>query len=853
VIGASAEVSGNRRLEQLYEISKLFAAFDVVEHTLDAALKVIADKLPLESAILIEAMVGGRSDMIVWPSAGSDPQRLQAAKSHAIDAYAYLVGALSPGELDFLEEIREDLGPTPLRAPDRGDGSLDDARRFIVIPLVVGRGGVFGVLQLEGATRLDRNDLEFVNAVANQLAIALDRNRVRSQQITRRRDAQRLQAKYETLLDHLDHAFVWEADAETRHISYVSAQAERMLGFPRERYVDEPDWWATHVHPEDMVPLVRTFERALAQRGNHRCEHRCMTRDGSLRWLRTSIRLIGAGEQPPHFQGVSFDITSARAIQDQLREQLAFTSAMAASLEEGTLAVDLEDRITFINDAAAALLGFSGRDMRGTCSATLLRVETADGVAVASPLVVAIETGRVRSDTHMLVRIDGTRFSASYTATPLRRDGELTGAVLAFDDISERKQAYEAEHFLLGAAKLLTETLESTATVTAAARIGVPRLGDLCFVDLVSADDELQHVAWAHTDLATQLEIDRAFSTEPRAPMFAALVAAVVAGGRSVRLPIVADAALTAVDVPLARRLGIRRALSVPLALGPRQLGALTFCMTGDRQHSDGDVVLAEELGRRCAFAIEHARLYEHARQAIALREQTLAIVSHDLRSPLAAIVMAASMLGDEELMLANPQSRMFATEKIQASAERMDRMIGDLLDFASIEAGRLSIQARPHAVDSIISEAVASFETLANRGRVTLSGSATAGIPAILCDRDRILQVIGNLVGNAIKSAPSGCSVELRATSEDREVVFSVTDTGPGISAADQKRLFERYWRSPDAGYKGTGLGLAIARGLVEAHRGRLWVYSTLGHGATFYFTVPLAELPRTGTATSS
>jgi GAF domain-containing protein len=183
VIATVSASDSNRRLEQLYEISKLFAAFDVVEYTLDAALKVIAGKLPLDSAILIQGVIGGHTDMMVWPSTGGDPTRLQVAKTYATDAYAYLVGAPSFDALDVHEEVREALGPSTLPTPDRGDSSSDVSRRFIVIPLVVGRGAVFGALQLEGAARLDRSDLEFVNAIANQLAIALDRDRAWSHEI----------------------------------------------------------------------------------------------------------------------------------------------------------------------------------------------------------------------------------------------------------------------------------------------------------------------------------------------------------------------------------------------------------------------------------------------------------------------------------------------------------------------------------------------------------------------------------------------------------------------------------------------------------------------------------------------
>jgi PAS domain S-box-containing protein len=834
-----APPDGPRRLEQLYEISKLFAAF-AFESTLDTALKVVAEQLPLESAILLEASIGGHTEMTVWPCLDSVPARLQAARTHAISSYAYLVGARP----DTVVVRREGFGPTALAAPDRSAGPVAPQRRYIAIPLVVGRGPVFGALQFEAAARLGRRDLEFVNAVANQLAIALDRHRSRRHDVVRRREAQRLQAKYETLVDHLDYAFVWEADAETRRITYISAQIERMLGFTREQCLAHDDWWSAQVPDGDRQQLERAFASALAEPGNKRVEHRCRAENGTMRWLRTSLHLVGAAGEPVQFQGVSFDITAARAAQDQIREQLSFTSAMASGLAEGTLAVDLDDRITFMNDAAVGLLGCRDRDMLGTPSAALVHLETAGGAQIESPLAAAVRTGRVRNDAHVIVRNDGLRFPASYTATPILRDGRITGAVLAFDDISERKLAQEAEQFLSSAGLVLSASLESAAVASTAARCGVPLLGDLCFVDVVSADDQLRHAAWAHADPEIQTALDGVLGREPRTALFAAPIAEVIATGRAVRAPIVPDAWFSQADLALVRRLEIRSALIVPLAVGVHYLGALTFCMTGDRKHRVGDAALAEKLGRRSAQAIEHARLYEQVRHAVALRDQTLAIVSNDLRSPLATIVVASSLLADDDLAEVSPKARGAMIDKVRVAAEQMDHMIGDLLDFANIEAGKFSIMTRPHDVAGIIEDTIARFAGEAVQRGIALISEGGADMPAVLCDRERMLQVLANLVGNALKTAASGdaVGVAVAVAPDARDAVFSVSDTGPGISLADQQRLFGRHWRSAPLNYKGTGLGLT--RGIVEAHRGRLWLDSEPGHGATFSFTVPLAEI---------
>ncbi len=788
----------NPRLEPLYEISKLFTSFESVEGTFDAALAIIAGTLPIESAILIEAEPG-HTDMVVWPSEISVPERLRSAKAHAKAAYGYLVGAQ---ELESID-LREDMGATVLRAPNR-DGSTTPRNRFIVLPLVVGRHPVFGALQLEGAAQLDRDDLEFVNAVTNQLSIALDRARARITEVQQRREAERLQAKYELLLDDLDDTFVWQADVDTRHVTYVSAQFARLFGVRAHPKLDDENWWDAIVPPEDRARLAETFDRAREERGSKHCDHRCVTANGAVRWMHTAIHLVIIPGEPDHFQGVSFDVTTARLAQELVSEQLAFTSAMASSIGEGTLAIGLDGAITFI---------------------------------------VAMQTGqRVRSDAHMLHRTDGVRFAVTYTASPIRRDGRITGAVIAFDDITERRQAQETAQFLIEAGVALSASLESSVVARTIAMLGVPLLGEICLVDVAAAEGPSSRVVWAPSLLAAPDELDLEFGVAQPSPVFAAAVAQVITTSKPLQFSIGSAAALSSLELALSSRHGIGSVLIVPLTLGSRKIGALTFCSTTERGHDDHVLELAEALALRSALAIEHARLFEQARHAVALRDQTLAIVSHDLRAPLATIVMASSILGDADLAT-DPRTMARAVGKIQIAADRMERMIGDLLDFASIEAGRLAIVTRPQEVEALLYESIASFEQAARASQIKLTAMTELGMPLVQCDRDRILQVIGNLVSNALKSVKPGDQIALSARVVEGVAIFSVADTGLGIAHADQQRLFDRYWRGQQATYKGTGLGLAIAQGIVAAHGGTIWVDSEPGGGATFFFTVPLTR----------
>lgn len=236
-------------------------------------------------------------------------------------------------------------------------------------------------------------------------------------------------------------------------------------------------------------------------------------------------------------------------------------------------------------------------------------------------------------------------------------------------------------------------------------------------------------------------------------------------------------------------------------------------------------------------LARDNAKLYKEAQRAVRVREQILAIVTHDLRNPLSAILLTAETLSQKG-------TSSEAVGRIQRAAIRMRRLIEDLLDFASIEAGSLAIRRQPQDPAALISESLANFEGVAQERELTLTADVELNLPKVYCDRDRILQVLSNLVGNATKVIPKGGRVTVRVAAREQELLFSVVDDGPGISEADQVHLFDRYWRSDEADYKGTGLGLAIAKGIVEANGGRLWVQSAPGDGATFWFSVPEADM---------
>jgi signal transduction histidine kinase len=214
--------------------------------------------------------------------------------------------------------------------------------------------------------------------------------------------------------------------------------------------------------------------------------------------------------------------------------------------------------------------------------------------------------------------------------------------------------------------------------------------------------------------------------------------------------------------------------------------------------------------------------------------------VAHDLRNPLSAILAQLWALrphrGKSERRSVKP------AEVIDRAAKRMNRLIQDLLDVAVAESGQLTIEGAPLAARDLIVGAVEMQRPLAASSSIELRVDVDGDLPDIWGDKDRLLQVFENLIGNAIKFTKTGGSITVGATSRDHEVTFRVADTGCGIAPENLPHIFDRFWQASRSGRAGAGLGLPITKGIVQAHRGRIWVESAAGSGSTFFFTIPTA-----------
>lgn len=263
----------------------------------------------------------------------------------------------------------------------------------------------------------------------------------------------------------------------------------------------------------------------------------------------------------------------------------------------------------------------------------------------------------------------------------------------------------------------------------------------------------------------------------------------------------------------------------------------------------DDTALGVERRARRLAFddlfAAERARTDEHlnlervsADESVAFRDDFLAMVAHDLRTMVSGIALHAEIIKRRAEDQSSPT--MKTARHIKRLTRRVARLVEDLLDLASIEAGKLKVDPHPQKVQALLVEAFEAFQHHAVERGIQLEMDAPGDDPRALVDHDRVLQVLANLVSNGVKFTAKGGRVVLGAKDVDDEVVFSVADTGAGIYREGLKHAFERHWQQDPSDRRGLGLGLYITRHIVEAHGGRIWAESRVGKGSTFFFTVP-------------
>jgi PAS domain S-box-containing protein len=520
------------------------------------------------------------------------------------------------------------------------------------------------------------------------------------------------------------------------------------------------------------------------------------------------------------------------------------------------ISADEAQRIVFFNKGAEVMFGYSQAEILGMPLEILLperfrevhrkHVEHFGSGAVSSRIMAE------RRAAIFGIRKSGEEFPVEASICGIAAEhGKIFTVVCR--DITERRRTEHEAQFLAEFGAVLASTLDYEETLRSIASLAVRFLADWCIVDLVQGDGHVHRLELTHADASkaplaekwrrVELDHEHAIQMTPVLETRQPFLASEIPAGY------IASIAPSGEHRRLLEELRPTSMFALPLLAHGRLLGAITFISTNPgRRFGPEDLRVAGEPVRRAALAVENARLYRSAREAIRTRDEVLGIVAHDLRNPIHAIGLSAAML-----LRKLPQDDGAVRKLIDTvlhSSERASRLIRDLLEATKLETGQLFLERTRQPVRELLLEAVEMLAPAAQAASLALAVQAPASLPLVYLDRDRILQVLSNLIGNAIKFTPPGGRITVAGGRSRREIQFSVTDTGPGIPSEHLERIFDRFYQVHAADRRGAGLGLHIAKTFVEAHGGRIWGESSAGHGTTLCFTVPLEPRRKQGAA---
>ena len=547
----------------------------------------------------------------------------------------------------------------------------------------------------------------------------------------------------------------------------------------------------------------------------------------------------------------------ARSAIDPLADLERQLPAIFATIADGVTVLDRSGTIIFANAAAAALMG---------------RSDPSELIGQASPTVTGSfdlldEDGRTLDLDTLPTRRAFAGDPAPERVLRFRNKGSLRDrwsmvrarllpgdtadhdlVVTSFQDITAIKQVELRLAFLSEASAALGESLDYTETLTRVAQLCVPALADWCAVDVLEDMDQVNRVALAHADPEGTALVEEIQRRWPPDPASSSPARQVIETGAPRYLQItddlLAEVARDPDHLALIRQLDLREVLVVPLTARGRVLGALSVANAGMADpFTPEEIELVEELGRRAGSAIDAAKLMSEANEALRQRDEFLAIASHDMRTPLAAVrgyaQLALRHVSREPTDLA-PLQRWLSD--IDESANRLTGLVSELMDVSLLRGGRkVPLQLEPTDLVALVNDRVREHAGSADERHAFKVSTDVAEVIGNW-DASRLGRVLDNLLGNAIKYSPDGGTIDVKISADGTHGSVAVTDHGIGIAPSDISRIFTPMFRGTNTGsVAGTGLGLSGSRTLVELMGGKIHVQSRLGHGSTFTIKLPL------------
>ena len=515
-------------------------------------------------------------------------------------------------------------------------------------------------------------------------------------------------------------------------------------------------------------------------------------------------------------------------------------------------------RIDFVSDYVEVMLGYSPAEWLATPNFWLKIVHPDDRARAAAEARAIFESGGGgRSEFRWLARDGRVVWVEAQSRVILNADGRAAGMRGVTMDVTARRQAEEARarateqvHLLATISDALAATLDYDETVEVIARKALPRLGDFCAVVVFEADGQGRLAACAHVDPALEALLRRQAEAGLESPAGRGLRSRAASLREAVFSPGPGGASAGSDKFrwfELSGDLRSRSTLIVPLIVRGTTLGLMTFGLSvSGRTYGRDDAMLAEEVAGRAAIGLENANLYRQARELNRLKDEFLATLSHELRTPINAVLGWTQML---KAGAVTPERTVHALEAIERNAWAQQHLIEDLLDVSRIITGKLRVDVRHVDLAGVVAAAVEAVQPAAASRQIRLQVVTDEPVRHVRGDAQRLQQAVWNLLSNAVKFTPPSGTVDVRLRRSGANVEIVVSDNGQGIAPEVLPHVFERFQQADSSttrAYTGLGLGLAIVRHLVELHGGTVEAASEgLGRGATFRIRLPAVLTP--------
>lgn len=415
-------------------------------------------------------------------------------------------------------------------------------------------------------------------------------------------------------------------------------------------------------------------------------------------------------------------------------------------------------------------------------------------------------------------------------------------------DITERMQQQVNLRFLAEAGKILGSSLNYETTLSQVAKLAVPQVADWFGIDILDEKGNLKQIAVGHKDptkIKWAREMRKKYPPDMNSPRGLPYV---LKTGKSELYPFITEQMLemTARDkehLKYIKEIGLTSVMIVPLFAEKKPIGAITFVSSETkRQFTKEDLAIAEELAHRASLAIENAKLYKSAQDAITLRDDFISVASHELKTPITSVKIFTQVLL-KHAELNSDEKAIKSLNKMDKQVDKLTELVYNLLNIAKIQSGRMEFSKKTFDFDQMVHESVDVLQHMTTKHQLIIVGKTNKTFTG---DEDRIGQVLSNLISNAIKYSPQAEKVVITLTAKNDQIGVAVQDYGIGMAKQHLNKIFNRFYRvsgATDKTFPGLGIGLYISDEIIKRHGGKLWAESKPGKGSTFFISLPLSQ----------